>query len=523
MTDPAEPSVVLQFFRRFPMSFCALAGMAVAASFPPLNFLPGLLGFAILVIAVSSAESTAVAFLRGLAFGFALNLVALYWIAIAFSAETESIALLALPATLLLCLICGLFAACYAAFLYGFGIRSPLALCLGLGACWGIGEWVLGSMLGFPWNPAAIAWSMNEASLQILSLIGTPALSVVTVAAAAAISLTVLSDQMRQQIAGVAVPVLVTTAIFGFGYWRLSVPLPPPTNLELRAVQADIPQKEKWEPSRLRDNFLEQVALSEDPAPEQPRIIIWPESAVPYSLESDEKARTYLRQLAAKANGYVIAGSNHLMQDDDGHWIANNSVYVVDGAGTIVGRYDKVNLVPFGEFLPMRDLLSAIGLKAVAARGDFRPGPGRTTVALPDNVPAFSPLICYEVALPSAATDGTGRARWLLNVTNDAWFGDSSGPWQHLALARSRSVEEGLPLVRAANTGISVVTDSYGRVLAELGIGERGVIDGKLPAALPARPIGGRYGLWMGWAAILSFSCACIFAEFRERGKSTSA
>ena len=121
------------------------------------------------------------------------------------------------------------------------------------------------------------------------------------------------------------------------------------------------------------------------------------------------------------------------------------------------------------------------------------------------------------MAYPSAATDGSGRAQWLLNVTNDAWFGRSAGPWQHLALARMRSVEEGLPLVRAANTGVSVVTDAYGRILAELGLGERGVIDGKLPASLPERPAGGQLGSLWGWIAIVLFAVACLFVEFRSQ------
>ncbi len=516
MSEPALGSRIETALLRHPLIACALAGLAVALALPPWHVLPGLLGFAVLVVAIARAERPGRAFARGLAFGLPLNLLALYWVAIAFSAEADSVGMLALPATFLLALACGLFPAACALVLHLAGIRRPFAVCLGLAALWGLSEWVRDALIGFPWNPMAVAWSMSEPSLQVVALTGTPALSMATVAAAGALALLVLDARPAARAAGAVVPLALTAAIFAFGAWRLATPLPPPTGLELRIVQADIPQTNKWDPERLRENFLGHVELSEEPAPVQPKIIIWPESAVPFQLERDEVARTYLGRIAAKAGGYVVVGSNHFARGDQDQLIANNSIYVIDPSGTIQGRYDKVDLVPFGEFLPMRGLLGALGLQAVAARGDFRPGPGRTTMELA-GIPAFSPLICYEVAFPSGATDDSGRARWLLNVTNDAWFGDSAGPWQHLALARMRSVEEGLPLVRAANTGISVVTDAYGRVLAELGINERGVIDGKLPAALPARPVGASMGVMFGWILFGVFTVTCLFVEYRSQ------
>jgi apolipoprotein N-acyltransferase len=336
------------------------------------------------------------------------------------------------------------------------------------------------------------------------------------VAAAAFAVLCLLPRPVPRRILGLAPAVLLAAVIAGYGWWRLSHPLPPPTDLELRIVQAAVPQENKWDPDRLRENFLRHIELSEEPAPTFPKIVIWPESAVPFSLEGDEVARGYLGRVALRGDGYVVVGSNHFAWGPDDTLLANNSVYILDGKGEFGPRYDKVNLVPFGEFLPFRWALGALGLRAVAARGDFQSGPGRITVAL-DGIPPFSPLVCYEVAFPSAATDGTGRARWLLNITNDAWFGNSAGPWQHLALARARSIEEGLPIVRAANTGISVVTDSYGRILAELGLGERSVIDGRLPAALPDRPFGGLYGRWLGWIAIVLFGVACLVGEYRSK------
>jgi apolipoprotein N-acyltransferase len=193
--------------------------------------------------------------------------------------------------------------------------------------------------------------------------------------------------------------------------------------------------------------------------------------------------------------------------------ILHNSVYGIAAGGTVRARYDKVDLVPFGEFLPFRPLFGRLGLEALAVGSiDFLPGAGRATLAL-DGLPPFSPLVCYEAAFPGRATDGSGRARWLVNVTNDAWFGISSGPYQHAAMARMRSVETGLPLIRAANTGISLATDARGRVLARLPLGEMGRLDVALPPALAVPPLASR----APWLALLVAVLALLAALVLER------
>lgn len=514
MAEPVPGSRPERLLLRFPLLSAALAGVAVALAFPPWHILPGLLGLAVLTLLIIRSPGAGVAFGRGLVFGIALSLVTTSWVAIAFSAEADKFGALALPATFLLCLAIALFPACYAAFLKAWHIDHPVAASLGLAALWGLGEWVRASILEFPWNPMAVVWTASEATLQFVALTGTAALSMLTVFAAALAVLLITDTRRWAQVAATATPLLLVAVIYGYGSWRFTYAVPPPTDLYLRVVQANIPQDAKWDPERLRTNFLSQVELSHEPAPTAPRITVWPESAVPFSLEQDATVRGYIGQIARAGQGYVVTGSNHIVRTDDGGYVANNSIYVIGPDGEIETRYDKANLVPFGEFLPFRPVMNAIGLHAVAASmGDFTPGPGRTTVELP-GIPAFSPTICYEAAYPSDATDGTGRAEWLLNVTNDAWFGDSAGPRQHLALAEMRSVEEGLPLVRAANTGISVVTDAYGRVVGELGIDESGVIDGYLPAALPERPAGGRYGHVLGWLMLALLVVACSMTQF---------
>jgi apolipoprotein N-acyltransferase len=194
---------------------------------------------------------------------------------------------------------------------------------------------------------------------------------------------------------------------------------------------------------------------------------------------------------------------------------ASNSLFVLDDHGDVTARYDKVDLVPFGEFLPLRPVLRRVGLKKLTSGTlDFVPGPGRVTLPILDLPPA-SPLICYEAAFPGRATASGERPAWLANITNDGWFGTSSGPFQHLAMARMRAVEEGLPLVRAANTGISVVTDAYGRILARLGLNESGVIDVALPAALPEPSPARRAGALL-FPALLLIVAALSFVVDRR-------
>jgi apolipoprotein N-acyltransferase len=187
-----------------------------------------------------------------------------------------------------------------------------------------------------------------------------------------------------------------------------------------------------------------------------------------------------------------------------------NSVQAVNAAGEIVATYDKFHLVPFGEYMPLRGLLPFDKLTAGAV--DFSAGPGPQTIALP-GLPPASPLVCYEVIFPGNVTDHQTRAGWLLNVTNDGWFGISTGPHQHLASARLRAVEEGLPLARAANTGISAIVDSYGRLRMSLALGSTGVLDGPLPAALPPTPYA-RYG---DFIFLLMFAASLVCCALRRR------
>ena len=252
----------------------------------------------------------------------------------------------------------------------------------------------------------------------------------------------------------------------------------------LRLVQGNISQIEKLTGARREQHVAQHLRLSvATPGLERVKAVIWPETAASYFLDRLPDWRQYVAA-AAPPGGYVITGDlrgDPPEGDPERYW---NSLAVLEPNGRIVAAADKFHLVPLGEYVPLRDLLGGIVGKLTAGAGDFSAGPGPVTVRVPD-LPAFSPLICYEVIFPGAVLDAADRPQWLLNVTNDGWFGRSPGPYQHLASARFRAVEEGLPLARAANTGITAMIDPYGRVVAALPLGQEGVLDVALPQALP--------------------------------------
>ncbi|MCJ7597225.1 MAG: apolipoprotein N-acyltransferase, partial [Methyloceanibacter sp.] len=217
-------------------------------------------------------------------------------------------------------------------------------------------------------------------------------------------------------------------------------------------------------------------------------LVIWPETAVPFLLADSPDALAAIGELLPDGSTLLVGSARLIETRDELGNIEERRVYnsllVIDDKANVAGVYDKIHLVPFGEYLPFQDFLESLGfLHLTGVRGGFSPGRGPRLLAVPGAPPA-SPLICYEIIFPDAIIAFEGRTGWLLNVTNDAWFGTSAGPYQHFHQARIRAVEQGLPLVRAANTGISAIVDPYGRIVAELGLGERGVVDGLLPRAL---------------------------------------
>jgi apolipoprotein N-acyltransferase len=354
--------------------------------------------------------------------------------------------------------------------------RRAVAMPFALAAGWLAAEWLRGHVLtGFPWNLAGTAWLDVPAIPGIAAWVGLYGLTALTVAAAA------LAARPGRA------PAIAVTAIFAALQIALLVPRAPgPAETGggpmLRLVQPDIEQSLKWDPQERQRNLILTADISLAPGFERVAHVLWPETATLFALAGEPAFRRELAQLVP-AGGYLITGSPRIEREPA--LVAWNSLHALDAAGEIRATFDKFHLVPFGEYVPLRGILPVD--KIAPGPIDFSAGPGLRTIRLP-GLPPFSPLICYEVIFPGAAVDRADRPDWILNVTNDGWFGRSAGPHQHFAAARFRAIEEGLPLVRVANGGISAIVDAHGTVRASLALGARTHLDGVLPPPLPPTP-----------------------------------
>ncbi|MBI3513407.1 MAG: apolipoprotein N-acyltransferase, partial [Proteobacteria bacterium] len=268
-------------------------------------------------------------------------------------------------------------------------------------------------------------------------------------------------------------------------------PMPTVSGVRLRLVQPNIDQQLKWQDSERVAIFRRLLELSQAQAALAPTAIVWPEAATPFLFEQSPEARAAAAAILPPG-ALLITGAPRATRRPDGANDFWNGLVALDRDDTVRGSYDKFHLVPFGEYVPLADILP-IQTIAPGGGGAFRAGPGPRTLRLP-GLPPVSPLICYEVIFPGAVIDDADRPEWILNLTNDAWYGRSSGPYQHFASAIMRAVEQGMPVVRVAQTGISGVIDPYGRVTARLGLGAGGVVDAALPRALPEATPYQRFG-----------------------------
>ncbi|MGI9419805.1 MAG: apolipoprotein N-acyltransferase [Geminicoccaceae bacterium] len=491
----------LVFVERHVVLASTFSGAITALALAPLHLLPGLLGFALWLFLLSRARCRRETFLLGWWFGFGHFVVGLYWIAIAFFTDAEKFGALAVPAVLLLCAVMAIFPAIAA---LGFALmrpRHPFAQALALALAWTVAEWLRAQFLwGFPWNLIGYVWTAVLPIGQAAAYVGIYGLGLVTVLTAA-LWLPALVESGRRRWYGPGLSVLLLGLLFAGGSLRLAGgEAGEHGDVRLRLVQANIAQHHKWDPELRADGFRRHLELTAGPPAEgeaPPTHVIWPETASAYLLDEDAGARAAIAA-ATPAGGHILTGFNRfdLENEPKRAW---NSLAALNERGEIEALYDKHRLVPFGEFLPWRSLLSRIGLKKVTAGSvDFQPGEGTVTYEV-GALPPFSPLICYEAIFTGEVAPDDRRPVWLLNITNDAWFGRSSGPYQHLAMARMRAIEEGLPLVRSANTGVSAVIDPYGRLLSSLNLGRTGVLDSPLPNALDSPTLYARHSL----AAIL--------------------
>jgi apolipoprotein N-acyltransferase len=495
-------AVVLSWgWRRAGIAF--LAGAASTLGLAPFNAWPVL--FLTFPIAVWLLEGSSAGRLGGVMtaattgwwFGFGYFVAGLYWIGFAFLVDAKTFAwllpcaVLGLPAGLAIFTALGF---ALARLMWTRGALRLIALALALTAT----EWLRGHLLtGFPWNVLGYALTGPLVFAQASALIGIWGLTffAVILFASPAVLVDERADTPRPYMAPM-IALAILAGLAAYGAVRLArTPTQFVAGVKLRIMQPNLTQDEKFNYGAKQAVMSRYLALS-DKATGPGAIgvrdvthLIWPESAFPFFLAREADALAQIAALLPPTTVLIVGAARPVsMTPTSAVLRAYNSIYVIDHDGSILSVYDKLHLVPFGEYLPFQDFLEGLGLMQLTKqRGGYLPGNVRKPTAVP-RAPTFLPLVCYEIVFPGDAVPRGERPGWLVNLTNDGWFGNSTGPYQHLQQARVRSIEEGLPLVRAANTGISAVVDPLGRIVASLPLGTEDVLDAPLPRAIDATP-----------------------------------
>jgi apolipoprotein N-acyltransferase len=393
-----------------------------------------------------------------------------------------------------------------------------LALALSLGGA----EWLRGHVLtGFPWNSLGYALADNSWLGQAAALVGMEGLTPVAIAIFAAPATLIAGTGWRRW-RPTAIALVGLLGLAAYGALRLADAGPAAaTATRVRIVQPVVAEDDKFRADRKADIVQRFLALSDEatgPATTGAgdfSLLVWPESAFPFFLERNPDVLAAIGRLLPATTTLITGAARAEVPGNGRPPRFYNAIRVITGDGRIVGTYDKVHLVPFGEFLPWQKLLERLGFRQLTRLiGGFTAGAGPRMLLLPDGL-KIAPMICYEAIFPGAAEVPGQRADALVNVTNDAWFGNTPGPRQHLAQARVRAVEEGLPLVRAANNGISAIVDPYGRITASLRLDDAGVVDGPLPPPLPPT-LFARAGE-LAVAGVYGLLALTLFAGYRRR------
>ncbi len=475
--------------------YALLAGAAAAFSFEPFAlWVLMFIAVAGLAEILSRTTSLSRALLAGWAFGFAMFAISLNWIATAFTFQAKMPPALGWFAVVILAAYLAVYSALACGLAWRIGRDNRLALIITLAGSWTLAEWLRGTLFtGFPWNPLAAA-VVPTPLIDISPLIGTYALSGLVILLAGAVWMEIYRKWL---------PMVIIFGVTALLWLLPSSPVPddPLAILDIKVVQPDIEQGDKWTPGKDAMALARLEALTGPPGSD-PRLVFWPEAALTMPLQDGRRAAAgdsaalvgRIARLVGPEDMLITGGLS--INSADGMRVdsASNSVFAIGPGGTVVGRYDKAHLVPYGEYLPMRPLLSAVGLSRLAPGDmDFAPGPGPRTIDLGGHWGKVGFQLCYEIIFSGRVVSGADRPAFLFNPSNDAWFG-RWGPPQHLAQARLRAAEEGLPVIRSTPTGISAVIDARGQIVKALGWRQKGAITSVLPPSAPGATPFGRLG-----------------------------
>jgi apolipoprotein N-acyltransferase len=498
-----------------------LFGLLSAGAMPPFNLVPLLVpGFTLLLWLVDGAPSRRQAYFDGFLWGMGFFIPNLYWMAAALFTDLAQfwwvipIALTGIPA--LEALYTGV-----ATLIFRATPGNRIGRILVFAAGWVAMEWLRTHTPfgGLPWALIGYTWSDDLPilldGLQVTSLVGIHGLGFLTVLVAAMPALAGYGGSGRRLALAICAPVVLLAGLLLWGAWRLApgsdatVP-----GVTLRLLQTNIPDQVTSTTEENAARLRAVLALADSPGADQVTAQIWPEGSADFLINRSASVRSAVAR-RAPPGGVVLTGTVTANPEGpvDKVW---NSIAAVTADGQIASVYEKAHLVPFGEYVPLQSLLSFLPI--VAGRSGLDIGPGLVTLDLP-GLPPVSPIVCFEAIFPHAVVDEAHRPAWIVNVSNDAWFGHSIGPLQHFAQARVRSVEEGLPLVRAANGGISGVVDAHGRRVMSLPFGITAVLDVPLPVGLAEPTPYGRFGDLMPLALILAAILLAAGLNWADRGR----
>jgi apolipoprotein N-acyltransferase len=512
------------------------AGLAAALAHPPFGVLPGLLGYAVLLWLCDQAGPRRSAFFRGWLAGVAYFTVSTWWIGEAFFVDAADQAWMAPFAVAGMAAGLGLFWGAAAALYRTLAPAGALRLLVFAGALSGC-EWLRGHVLtGFPWDLPGETWRAGSAPSQLACVVGAYGLTWITLAVAAAPGLGIRSRGAQLALASAAVAL---AGLYGFGAWRLAgaQPGPAPNAPIVRVVQPDTPELAQYDAAAFANVLKRNLDLTRQPAVKRPDVIIWSEAGLPAALEDYLAPGSWtLAQIEAalQPGQTLITGGYRAEPAPPGAYapdglVYHNSLVALSRTAvglTVTGLYDKHRLVPFGEYLPFDRELAPLGVKQLVHLGQgFTAGPPPRPIS-PPGVPTVQPLICYESLFPGftheAALRAGVRPAWIVNVSDDAWFGVTSGPWQHLNLASYRAIEEGLPMVRATPTGVSAVIDAYGRTLPGKQLNQHayGVIDTPIPRVVPVTVFDACGGMLFAAMLLISLASTVPFwLDLKLRGQ----
>jgi len=468
-----------------------LSGWLCVAALPPFYQTWGLfITFSLMLWFICNLDNKKQIFKYGYYSGFAFFAFGLSWINNALLLDVEKFWWLVPISFLASGFFFGLFWA-IPVWLCGY-LKNLITKYIGLATLMVLFEWIRSFLFtGFPWNLLGTTQAYSDVFIQIANIIGTLGISWVVILIASAPALWILGNKKYKIYIPVFV-ILILSLIYGYGYRCLQKYEYKSSDVVVRLVQPAIPQTIKWKPTALEDNLHKHIKMSQLQANDNLDFVIWGETAFPYSIQYDTYQKNLLKY-AISGKTLLITGGiryNVISYDD---YEAFNSMFVVNSKGEILDSYDKTHLVPFGEYIPFRKYLPAF-LKPVASQiGSFKKGLGFKPIKIND-YPDFGGLICYEVIFPHAIVDNNNRPQWVINLTNDGWYGDSSGPYQHLVAAKLRAVEEGITIVRVAGSGISALIAPTGKIIEQIPLGVSDVLDVKLPQKLSFVTIYSKFG-----------------------------